>query len=67
MPTQEAMNKLFEVKEVNYIDGGGRNCITRTIKVTGKGQVYFINKLLGQERKNKIIRQLHTPSDIIRA
>ena len=56
MPTQKAMNmKLFEVKEGNYIDGGGRNCITRTTKVTGKGQVYFVNKLLGQEKENKIV------------
>ena len=47
MPTQKAMDmKLFEVKEGNYIDGSGRNCITRTTKVTGKGQVYFVNKLL---------------------
>lgn len=47
MPTQKAMEmKLFEVKEGNYIDGSGRNCITRTTKVTGKGQVYFVNKLL---------------------
>lgn len=47
MPTQKAMEmKIFEVKEGNYIDGSGRNCITRTTKVTGKGQVYFVNKLL---------------------
>lgn len=47
MPTQKAMEmKLFEVKEGNYIDGSGRNCLTRTTKVTGKGQVYFVNKLL---------------------
>lgn len=47
MPTQKSMEmKLFEVKEGNYIDSGGRNCITRTTKVTGKGQVYFVNKLL---------------------
>lgn len=56
MPTQRSMDlKLFEVQEGNYTDGGGRNCITRTTKVTGKGQVYFINKLVGQERKNKIV------------
>ena len=56
MPTQRSMDmKLFEVKEGNYIDGGGRNCITRTTKVTGKGQVYFVNKLLSQGKKNKIV------------
>lgn len=45
MPTQMAMEKgLFEVKErvINNPDGSTR--ITRTTKVTGKGQIYFINK-----------------------
>lgn len=45
MPTQVAMEKgLFEVKErvINNPDGSAR--ITRTAKVTGKGQIYFINK-----------------------
>lgn len=45
MPTQVAMEKgLFEVKErvINNPDGSTR--ITRTTKVTGKGQIYFINK-----------------------
>lgn len=47
MPTQKAMEmKLFEVKEGSYVDGDGVNRITRTTKVTGKGQVYFINKFL---------------------
>ncbi|EFC90079.1 phage regulatory protein, Rha family [Dethiosulfovibrio peptidovorans DSM 11002] len=48
MPTQRAMNmKLFEVKErtINNPDGTVR--ITRTTKVTGRGQVYFVNKFLG--------------------
>lgn len=47
MPTQAAMEmKLFEVKErtINNPDGSIR--ITRTPKVTGKGQTYFVNKLL---------------------
>lgn len=47
MPTQTAMEmKLFEVKEstVNNPDGSVR--ITRTTKVTGKGQQYFINRYL---------------------
>lgn len=47
MPTQRAMDmKLFEVKEraINNPDGSVR--ITRTTKVTGKGQQYFINKFL---------------------
>lgn len=47
MPTQKSMEMgLFEVKEstVNNPDGSVR--INRTTKVTGKGQVYFINKFL---------------------
>lgn len=47
MPTQKAMElNLFEVKErtINNPDGSSR--ITRTTKVTGKGQIYFINKFI---------------------
>ena len=47
MPTQRAMDmKLFEAKEGSFVDGNGVNRITRTTKVTGKGQVYFVNKFL---------------------
>lgn len=50
MPTQKAMDmKLFEVKEGSRIDSSGRNCITRTTKVTGKGQLYFVKKWLMKE------------------
>ena len=45
MPTQTSMDMgLFEVKERTVIDPNGSNRITRTTKVTGKGQIYFINK-----------------------
>ena len=50
MPTQKAMEaELFEIKErtINNPDGTVR--ITKTPKVTGKGQQYFINKLLGMQ------------------
>ena len=46
-PTQKSMELgLFEIKErtINNPDGSIR--ITKTPKVTGKGQVYFINKFL---------------------
>lgn len=49
-PTQKAMELgLFRVKErtVNNPDGSSR--ITVTTKVTGKGQQYFINRLLSSE------------------
>ena len=52
MPTQKAMQlKLFEIKEGSYINGNGDNITTKTTKVTGKGQVYFINKFLGDDKK----------------
>ena len=47
MPTQRAMEmKLFEIKESHMIDANGNSITRRTPKVTGKGQVYFINKFL---------------------
>ena len=49
MPTQRAADmKLFEVKvrTVNNPDGSIRE--TKTTVVTGKGQVYFVNKFLGR-------------------
>jgi anti-repressor protein len=50
MPTQKAMNmNLLEIKEGSYINGQGANVVTRTPKVTGKGQIYFINKFLGNK------------------
>ena len=47
MPTQRAMERgLVEVKEGSFVDGNGVNRITRTTKVTGKGQIYFVNRFL---------------------
>lgn len=47
MPTQMAMELgLFEIKEGSYVNGSGANIITKTPKVTGRGQTYFINKFL---------------------
>lgn len=49
LPTQKSMELgLFEIKESVHIDGNGCNQITRTPKVTGKGQQYFVNKFLGE-------------------
>lgn len=45
MPTQKSMDLgLFEVKESARTSSDGHVTITKTSKVTGKGQVYFINK-----------------------
>ena len=52
MPTQRSMaSGLFEVKEstINNPDGSIR--INRTTKVTGKGQIYFINRFAGGNTK----------------
>lgn len=47
MPTQKAMDlKLFEIKKRAIDNPDGSVRMTRTTKVTGKGQVYFINKFL---------------------
>lgn len=47
MPTQRGMEmKLFEVKEGSYVDSNGVNVVTKTTKVTGKGQQYFANIFL---------------------
>lgn len=47
MPTQRSMDmKLFEIKESTVINPDGSTRISRTPKVTGKGQAYFINKFL---------------------
>ena len=51
MPTQRAMEmQLFHISErtINNPDGSVR--LTRTVKVTGKGQVYFINRYAGGNR-----------------
>lgn len=50
LPTQKSMElELFEIKErtINNPDGSAR--ITKTPKVTGKGQQYFVNKFLDRE------------------
>lgn len=44
MPTQKSMElKLFEVKETTINNPDGSIRVTKTVKVTGKGQQYFIN------------------------
>lgn len=47
MPTQKSMElKVMEIKEGTYINSKGVSKITKTTLVTGKGQVYFVNKFL---------------------
>lgn len=47
-PLQQYVEQgLFEMKKGSYVDSRGANVVTTTTKVTGKGQIYFINKFLG--------------------
>lgn len=47
LPTQYSMDrKLFEIKESTFQNPDGSVRITRTPKVTGKGQQYFVNRFL---------------------
>lgn len=48
MPTQKAMEmELFEIKETVVTHSDGHTSVSKTPKVTGKGQQYFINLFLG--------------------
>lgn len=50
MPTQKSMElELFEIKETSITHGDGHISISKTPKVTGKGQLYFINKFKNLE------------------
>lgn len=48
-PTQKAMELgLFELKQTTITKPDGTVLVTTTTKITGKGQVYFVNKFLGE-------------------
>ena len=48
MPTQRSMEMgLFDIKETAITRSDGSITISKTVKVTGKGQTYFVNKFLG--------------------
>ena len=50
MPTQRAIEQgLMEVKETTICHSDGHTSISKTPKVTGKGQVYFVNRLAGKQ------------------
>lgn len=47
MPTQKSMEmQLFSIKETAITHSDGHVSISKTVKVTGKGQLYFVNKFL---------------------
>lgn len=50
MPTQRAIEQgWFKITEGSYINANGVNITTKTTKVTGKGQQYFVNKFASME------------------
>ncbi len=52
MPTQKSMELgLFEVKETAISHSDGYTSVNKTPKVTGKGQVYFVNKFLQKKEE----------------
>ena len=52
MPTQYSMEReLFKIKETAIIHADGHVSVSKTAKITGKGQAYFINKFLPIEQE----------------
>ncbi|MDO4282375.1 MAG: phage antirepressor KilAC domain-containing protein [Clostridia bacterium] len=52
-PTQKSMNLgLFELKKTTILHSNGYETTSKTPKITGKGQIYFVNKFLKGEMKN---------------
>ena len=48
MPTQKAMELgLFEIKETAITHADGHTTVSKTPKITGKGQQYFVRKFIG--------------------
>lgn len=55
MPTQKSMElHLFEIKETSIAHSDGHTSINKTPKVTGIGQVYFVNLFLKTEKSKKV-------------
>lgn len=54
MPTQKSMElRLFEIKETSIAHSDGHTSINKTPKVTGIGQVYFVNLFLRAEKSQR--------------
>ncbi|MGT2851649.1 phage antirepressor KilAC domain-containing protein [Streptococcus pasteurianus] len=54
MPTQKSMELgLFEIKETTINHSDGHISINKTPKITGKGQLYFADKLLNTDDDSK--------------
>lgn len=58
MPTQKSMELgLFKIKETCVTHSDGHTTLNRTPKVTGKGQVYLLNKILKKQYKQTKIAE----------
>lgn len=54
MPTQWSMEMgLFEIKKTVITHADGRTSVNKTTKVTGKGQIYFVNHFLKLKNEAK--------------
>lgn len=52
MPTQYSMERgWFEIKETVISHSDGHTSISKTPKITGRGQIYFINKFMDREKR----------------
>ena len=52
MPTQYSTEReLFKIKETAITHADGHVSVSKTAKITGKGQAYFINKFLPIEQE----------------
>lgn len=52
MPTQKSLNLgLMRIKEGSRMDGNKEPVLTKTTGITGKGQQYFIDKFLNQQKR----------------
>ncbi|MDI0267805.1 BRO family protein [Clostridioides difficile] len=64
-PTQKSMDlKVLEISESAGIDKEGNIVIRQTPVVTGKGQIYFVNKILREN--NKVLKRFMINNDYIR-
>ena len=55
-PTQKSMEmKLFEIKKTTINKPDGTILVTTTTKVTGKGQIYFVNKFVEENKLQQAV------------
>lgn len=55
MPTQKSMElRLFEIKETSIAHSDGHTSINKTPKITGAGQVYFVNFFLKEKKSERV-------------